>query len=1281
MTDILKYLLYLILVIIIIIVLYYIYMFVVEDYNKIKLKNGDGDLELEHFTSATSNMPSGYIWAIDGGNPDFSNWELSNPNPPKWIQGPMYSCVLNSVLLASCGSNVAFKPYLSCVSLSLGFNNIILINGDFINYEAYTLRPNATGLLVINPASHIVKISNGYNWVWAISVNSIMCKNSSDVSGSFSKCPNPTGNPNYDFKNSSISVGKFNVWIFDNINLYNRADNDITSSWNFIAIPPLVSTSSSSSATSRYILPTKPNVVCNCNYTWFLNTDGMLYYTVADGSTGTLSEPIAGINPVNLIAVNRDICYAMSTQSSTTGNTLLNTLYACSTSGKSIRLTLSPSIQNASISEIAAGIGLVGVIASNPITKVKTMNFLNLNSTNNPCWTTGTGMTNPRNLEIQKDWTTGALIMTDSNKPDGSDVVVYNNSITSRYISIYLPNIPPSSDNMALVLSQVEVFDTKNNNIIMNNKNVSIRDTSNSLQGNINSLTDGMYSKYTTAFSNYAIEKNAGYMSLAYTSVDNVFPFIEIDLGAEYNISRLRIFNHQEKFAFWTSGAIISLRNGNNDLVYTTRYSDAWTHDTIINLWKPDPLMYPYKPSNIHPITTSNTLYGAAYQDFIMPSLNFSPVIGKTISFVMPVRNYLALSYVELTDGSGKVIPQTQILSVSCLNAANNSIPTWLNGDPRYTMNNLIDNTKTDNTTKTSCGQSGRNKIYDASSLSISRTGDPTPNSKFVITLMNEMSISKIKIYGMYSVVGTENNSGNSYLFYTVIKNAANEIVYFHPGKHGEENDCKYNKINGSPNPNTYTQSQTFLMTTFKNPLIANCVLVFMPPESADPNYFPTPTPINFDNIEFYDNDNIVYSTSKINVAGVNNGCSSGMIPFNSTPINITKVILYVSTTQRRPNKAVISFFDNTSATPKVSLYSITYAGEGMDDINQTANTRTQTFRIAPSRPVITYCADPSQQRGWYSKNSNSTNLADYKFFCGYGVNGSTEFQCHDPDNPSQPFMQSTTILPTQKYLQFCGSTSCSGDNTGICDYTTIRMPPQLPAIQPPVIQSPEIQPPAIQPPEIQPPAIQPPVIQSSAIPPPVIPQPVIPSLPEDIVLTEISGVVSIDSSNLNRTLNLLSAATTQNLISAQGTLETFTNPTKSSTSSMMKTLSSAYNAQQISAIPVSDNSFKIQVNDNCITVYGDIDYTMKKCENTNYSQNFNYNLIQNASDAKAATGVMPNQSQPINYPYSLVSSGISNNCLNIDDDGISLLPCNPNKLNQQWTLNNTPNYCMPYEK
>ena len=843
---------------------------------------------------------------------------------------------------------------------------------------------------------------------------------------------------------------------------------------------------------------------------------------------------------------------------------------------------------------------------------------------------------------------------------------------------------------MALVLSQVEVFDTKNNNIVMNNKNVSIRDTSNSIQGNINSLIDGMYSKYTTAFSNYAIEKNAGYMSLAYTSTDNVFPFIEIDLGAEFNISRLRIFNHQEQFAFWTSGAIISLRNGNNDLIYTTRYSDALTHDTIINLWKPDPATY--KPSNIHPITTTNTLYGAAYQDFIMPSINFSPVIGKTISFVMPVRNYLALSYVELTDDKGKIIPQSQILSVSCLNAENNTIPTWSNGDPRYTMNNLIDNTKTDNTTKTSCGQSGRNKIYDASSLSISRTGDPTPNSKFVITLMNEMSISKIKIYGMYSVVGTENNSSNSYLFYTVIKNAANEIVYFHPGKHGEENDCKYNKINGSPTPNTYTQSQTFLMTTLKNPLIANCVLVFMPPESADPNYFPTPTPINFDNIEFYDNDNIVYSTSKINVAGVNNGCSTGMIPFNSTPINITKVILYVSTTQRRPNKAIISFFDNTSATPKASLYSITYAGEGMDDLNQTANTRTQTFRISPSRPVITYCADPSQQRGWYSKDPNSKNLADYKFFCGYGVNGSTEFQCHDPDNAAQPFMQSNPILPSQNYLQFCGSTSCSGDNTGVCDYTTIRMaptPPQLPIVAPPLNLLPPMNLLDIPSSSTPQPLITYPPIPSSSTPQSVIPyQPEIQlettplRLPTDTEITEISGVVSIDSSNLNRTLNLLSAATTQNLIATQGTLETFTNPTKSSSSSsMMKTLSSAYNAQQISAIPVSDNSFKIQVNDNCITVYGDTDYTMKKCENTNYSQNFNYNLIQNASDAKAATGVMPNQSQPINYPYSLVSSGISNNCLNIDDDGISLLPCNPNKLNQQWKLNNKPNYCMPYEK
>lgn len=164
---------------------------------------------------------------------------------------------------------------------------------------------------------------------------------------------------------------------------------------------------------------------------------------------------------------------------------------------------------------------------------------------------------------------------------------------------------------------------------------------------------------------------------------------------------------------------------------------------------------------------------------------------------------------------------------------------------------------------------------------------------------------------------------------------------------------------------------------------------------------------------------------------------------------------------------------------------------------------------------------------------------------------------------------------------------------------------------------------------------------------------------------------------NLDKTASMYVSEKFTNYSPTTTTLEPST-----SQQSMIKSLSSAYNAQQITAIPMSDNSFKIQVNDNCISVYGDTDYSMKKCENSNYSQNFNYNLIQNADDAQAATGIPVNkQLQTTNYPFGLVSSGISNNCLNIDDDGISLLPCNSNTINQQWTLNNKPNYCMPYEK
>ena len=46
-------------------------------------------------------------------------------------------------------------------------------------------------------------------------------------------------------------------------------------------------------------------------------------------------------------------------------------------------------------------------------------------------------------------------------------------------------------------------------------------------------------------------------------------------------------------------------------------------------------------------------------------------------------------------------------------------------------------------------------------------------------------------------------------------------------------------------------------------------------------------------------------------------------------------------------------------------------------------------------------------------------------------------------------------------------------------------------------------------------------------------------------------------------------------------------------------------------------------------------------------------------------------------YPYSIFKSKVSGNCLNMDEDGISMIPCNPNSERQKWAPFTDQNICL----
>ena len=123
-------------------------------------------------------------------------------------------------------------------------------------------------------------------------------------------------------------------------------------------------------------------------------------------------------------------------------------------------------------------------------------------------------------------------------------------------------------------------------------------------------------------------------------------------------------------------------------------------------------------------------------------------------------------------------------------------------------------------------------------------------------------------------------------------------------------------------------------------------------------------------------------------------------------------------------------------------------------------------------------------------------------------------------------------------------------------------------------------------------------------------------------------------------------------------------------------TLVSNYNSDNISIMPVGDNKFKIRVNDKCLTVIGDKDYSVKECTVGDYAQYFTSRKISDADEAAYWTN--SKVSDKHSYPYYNVQSNISpHNCLTGGDDIVSIEKCNGNNIKQHWQIEPRQNICI----
>jgi len=133
----------------------------------------------------------------------------------------------------------------------------------------------------------------------------------------------------------------------------------------------------------------------------------------------------------------------------------------------------------------------------------------------------------------------------------------------------------------------------------------------------------------------------------------------------------------------------------------------------------------------------------------------------------------------------------------------------------------------------------------------------------------------------------------------------------------------------------------------------------------------------------------------------------------------------------------------------------------------------------------------------------------------------------------------------------------------------------------------------------------------------------------------------------------------------------------------LIKTIKSNYNSQFLSTIPNNVNNYEILVNDKCLTVKGLCkgEFCTQDCQKKLYtsdSQKFETKRIKSAYDAAKIMNVNVSKISSNNvYPYNIFTSLVNNNCLSINNDGVTVEPCNLNNIQQQWQISPDENICV----
>ena len=105
-----------------------------------------------------------------------------------------------------------------------------------------------------------------------------------------------------------------------------------------------------------------------------------------------------------------------------------------------------------------------------------------------------------------------------------------------------------------------------------------------------------------------------------------------------------------------------------------------------------------------------------------------------------------------------------------------------------------------------------------------------------------------------------------------------------------------------------------------------------------------------------------------------------------------------------------------------------------------------------------------------------------------------------------------------------------------------------------------------------------------------------------------------------------------------------------------------------------------ININNKCLTSYGDKDYELNNCRQNSLSQQFKISHIPDATAFRDFTGnnyeaVSNDLESP--FPFNIVQSELTKQCLKSNDDGVSIEPCNASNNKIYWDLSSEDKVCL----